>query len=383
MKRLFVGGTGLAALSTVISLLDRGFRFEEITFFEKRNHPGGNVWDFDRGKKYHRYGVHIFHTNSPEVIKFVSRFSSFYSISYNAYAVTENDICSFIPSSLFWVRLYLGEIELEEELLNRKIPVGNLPEPLKSFVYENWYAPYSKKVWGDYWDEEMVKTVASRVPFFTDWKRYHSYFDDKMVALPVDGYWKMIIRMIDYIRNYVPVVNIVYSEDALDHLNDIKNNPFIYTGDLDRLYQRVTGKEEHLPYIHLRIETREKLEGISSDPYVLRKLKEWSTLESIGFHLSSDREPFTRVIDHSRLNLDRVYTIEYPSQHPQENSFKAYPINKKTYREKAASMKNELECHGIILVGRLATYNYYNMDQVIAQGINIAKKLNELPVFTG
>jgi len=50
MKRLFVGGTGLAALSTVISLLDRGFRFEEITFFEKRNHPGGNVWDFDRGK---------------------------------------------------------------------------------------------------------------------------------------------------------------------------------------------------------------------------------------------------------------------------------------------------------------------------------------------
>jgi len=384
-KKLFVAGTGFSALSAVIALLDRRYEFEEVVFFEKRNHPGGNVWDFDSGKIYHRYGPHIFHTNAPGIINFVKRFAFFQSISHYAYAVSPEGDISYIPSSLFWVRLSgKTEINLPDDIMNRKLTVAQLPEDIYEIVYNKWYLPYSKKVWGKYWTDEMIKTVASRVPFYTDFHRVHCYFDDRMIALPVGGYWRMVHRMIDYIRSKVNLVRIVYGEDALNRLEDIAGHPFIYTGALDALYEKITGEKVFLPYIYLKIAAHDSIETITTNEKVLTYLKNWiNTSAAAVFHLSNEEDMFTRVVAYDRFGLDRKFTVEYPCDEPREGYFKAYPINQREFREKASAMQKELSQRGVVLLGRLATYQYYNMDQVIGQALAFVEKTSELPVFKG
>ena len=222
---------------------------KRVLLCDKRPHIGGNAYDHynEAGILVHKYGPHIFHTNSREVFEYLSRFTEWRPYEHRVRASVDGQIVP-IPINLDTINslygLSLTSFEVEEFFKKVAEPVEQIRTSEDVVVskvgrelYEKFFQNYTRKQWGlD--PSELDASVTSRVPTRTN--RDDRYFTDTYQAMPLHGYTRMFENMLDH-----PNIKIMLNCDYREIEKDIPFAEMIYTGPVDSYFDYCYGK---LPY---------------------------------------------------------------------------------------------------------------------------------------
>jgi UDP-galactopyranose mutase len=331
---------------------------------DRRPHIGGNAYDHynNDGILVHKYGPHIFHTNSKDVFDYLSRFTLWRQYQHKVLASVDGQLVP-IPINLETInRLYglkLSSFQMEEFLASRAEPraeVRTSEDVVVSKVgrelYEKFFRGYTRKQWGlD--PSELDAQVTARVPTRTN--RDDRYFTDVYQSMPKHGFTRMFENMLDH-----PNIRILLNTDYRDVRDALPYRELIYTGPIDEYFNMEFGK---LPYRCLEF----KHETLNQPQYqpvaVVNYPNDYEFTRVTEFkHLTGQEHPKTSIVyEHPRAEGDPYYPI------PRQENTDIY----KQYQ----ALANET---GVHFVGRLATYKYYNMDQVVAQALTLYARLCNL-----
>ena len=354
-----VVGAGFAGSVLAERLASGGKR---ILVIDRRPHIGGNAYDHynDDGILVHRYGPHIFHTNSEAVFDYLSRFTAWRPYQHRVLASVDGRLVP-IPINLDTVNqlygLSLTSFELErffESVAESRDRIETSEDVVVSKVgrelYEKFFRGYTRKQWGlD--PSELDASVTARIPVRTN--RDDRYFTDTYQAMPLHGYTRMFENMLDH-PNIKIMLNTSYQEAA----SLIPFGEVIYTGPIDEFFDYRYGK---LPYrsLNFRYEThdREFVQPVGTinfpNDYAHTRITEMK-------HLTGQVHPrTTTVTEYPTAVGDPYYPIPRPA-------------NQEIYKKYQALAAETPAVH---FVGRLATYKYYNMDQVVAQALTVFSRL--------
>jgi UDP-galactopyranose mutase len=339
-------------------------RNEKVLIIDRRSHIGGNAYDYhdDAGVLMHRYGPHIFHTNSQQIADHLSLFTEWRPYEHRVLGMVDGKLVP-IPINLDTINslygLDLTEAEAEAWLAERAEPVAEIRTSEDVVVskvgrelYEKFFRGYTRKQWGlD--PSELDKSVTARVPTRTN--RDDRYFTDTFQKMPKHGYTRMFERMLDH-----PNISIMLKTDFRDVQRRIPHRRLIYTGPIDEYFGHRFGK---LPYRSLRFE------HVTLD-------KEWhQQVGTVNFPMSED---YTRVSEYKHLTGQRHEKTTITYEHPSAEGDPYYPIPRP---ENQALFKRyealALATPSVWFVGRLATYRYYNMDQVVGQALATFRRIEE------
>ena len=355
-------GAGFAG-ATMAEQLARGFG-KSVMLVDKRPHIGGNAYDFfnEEGLLVHKYGPHIFHTNSKEVFDYLSRFTAWRPYEHRVVACVEGKLVP-IPINLDTVnRIYnlnLSGDELEDyfrSVAETRPLIKTSEDVVVSRVgrdlYNKMFLRYTRKQWGID-PSELDAAVTARIPVRTN--RDDRYFTDTYQAMPLHGYTRMFENMLDH-KN----ITIVLNTDFHALLRWVPYRNLIYTGPIDEFFQFRFGK---LPYrsLHFRHETRDT-QQFQPAPVV---------------NYPDDRE-YTRVTEFKYLTGQVHPKTSIVYEYPRAEGDPYYPVpraeNAAIYKQYQALGNSKPNVH---FVGRLATYRYYNMDQVVAQALTTCARMFE------
>lgn len=362
-------GAGYAG-SILAERLARGSG-KQVLLVDRRPHIGGNAYDHfdDAGILVHKYGPHIFHTNSKEVFDYLSRFTEWRQYQHKVLASVDGQLVP-IPINLDTINtlygLSLNSFQMEEFLASRvevKQQVRTSEDVVVSKVgrelYEKFFRGYTRKQWGlD--PSELDAQVTARVPTRTN--RDDRYFTDTYQAMPKFGFTRMFARMLDH-----PNIKILLNTDYRDVRKIIPYRELIYTGPVDEFFDFRFGK---LPYRCLEF----KHETLNVERY-----------QPVAVVNYPNDNPFTRVTEFKHLTGQDHPKTSIVYEYPQAEGDPYYPIprkeNAEIYRQYQELAENEKA--GVHFVGRLATYKYYNMDQVVAQALTLYAKITNVSRFEG
>ncbi|MCT7528320.1 UDP-galactopyranose mutase [Aliarcobacter cryaerophilus] len=352
---------------------------KKVLLIEKRNHIGGNCFDFkdENNILIHKYGPHLFHTNDKEVVDYLSQFTSWdiYNHEVLCFIDGKKVPIPFNFNTLYEVFPNQKAKALEAKLLetydyNSKVPILELKKStdkdlqfLADFIYEKIFVNYTAKQWGMK-PEDMDGAVTARVPIFIG--RDNRYFNDSYQMLPKDGYTKMIENMLNY-KNIKIMLNTDFQEictlkDKDFYLFDKKfDGKVIYTGQIDELLDYKFGD---LPYISVNMQ----FETIEKDFYQ----------EKATVNYPNDYD-FTRITEFKHIhpiNAPKTTILkEYPQEYVRNKNTPYYPIftneNQNKYNQYLEYSK---EFKNLILVGRLAEYKYYDMDDIVKKALDVFKE---------
>jgi UDP-galactopyranose mutase len=343
-------------------------RGERVLVIDRRNHIGGNAYDRynEDGVLIHQYGPHIFHTNSEMIFKHLSQFTEWRPYEHRVLARVD-DMLVPIPINLDTVnKLYnlnLTSDELEGWFKSRAEQVDEIKtseDVVVSVVgrelYEKFFQGYTRKQWGMD-PSELDKSVTARVPTRTN--RDDRYFTDEYQFMPKHGYTRMFERMLKH-----PNIKVMTQTDFREIRDQIAYKRLIFTGPIDEYFDFRFGK---LPYrsLQFRHETLDREWFLPTGTVNYPQTEEYTRISEYK-HMTGQVHPKTTV------------TYEYPSAVGDPY----YPIPKaenaelyKKYERLAMNTPN------VWFVGRLATYRYYNMDQVTGQALATFRRIQEaLPV---
>ncbi|MEE1610640.1 UDP-galactopyranose mutase [Microvirga sp. CF3016] len=343
-------------------------RNERVLLIDRRPHIGGNAYDRydDDGLLIHQYGPHIFHTNSKQIFDYLSRFTEWRFYEHRVLAEVDGMLVP-IPINLDTVnKLYglnLTSEQLQDWFAERAEQIGEIKtseDVVVSVVgrelYEKFFRGYTRKQWGlD--PSELDKSVTSRVPTRTN--RDDRYFTDEFQFMPKHGYTRMFEKMVSH-----PNIHIMTQTEYDDVKNVVPHRRVIYCGPIDEYFNFQFGK---LPYRSLRFE------HITLD-------KAWH--QPVGVVNYPQTHDYTRVTEYKHLtgqeHAKTALTYEYPSAEGDPY----YPIPKAENQELFKKYERlALATPDVWFVGRLATYRYYNMDQIVGQALATFRRINEsLPV---
>ena len=357
-------GAGFAG-SVLAERLARGSD-KRVLVVDQRNHIGGNAYDHydDSGLLVHRYGPHIFHTNSQEVFEYLSRFTKWRHYQHRVLASVDGQLFP-IPINLDTVNKFYGlslNSQQVAEFLNsvaeKKEPVRTSEDVVLSRVgrelYQKFFRGYTRKQWGlD--PSELDAQVAARVPVRTN--SDDRYFTDSYQSMPLHGYTRMFENMLDH-----PNITIMLNADYRAMKTAVRYDALIYSGPVDAFFDYRFG---HLPYRSLRFqhETHDK-EWFQPAPVVNYPNDYLFTRCTEFKYLTGQEHRKTSIVyEFSKAEGDPYYPI------PQPENARIY----NQYQELAK------ETPGVHFVGRLGTYKYYNMDQVVAQALTLYKRLAAAP----
>ena len=339
-------------------------RNESVLIVDRRRHIGGNAYDrYDAaGLLIHQYGPHIFHTNSEPIFAYLSQFTGWRFYEHRVLASVDGQLLP-IPINLDTVnRLYglsLTSDELDAFFAARAEPVADIRTSEDVVVsrvgrdlYEKFFRGYTRKQWGlD--PSQLDKSVTARVPTRTD--RDDRYFTDRFQLMPAEGYTQMFERMLSH-----PNIKILLQADYRQIRNSIPFRRLIYTGPIDEFFDFRFGK---LPYRSLRFE------HVTLD-------EAWH--QPVGVVNYPQDQAYTRVTEYKHLTGQEHPRTSLTYEFPQADGDPYYPVprpeNGELYRRYKA-LADELE--DVFFVGRLATYKYYNMDQVVGQALATFRRIEE------
>lgn len=363
-------GAGLAG-SVLAERLAAGSG-KRVLLVDRRSHVGGNAYDCydDAGILVHRYGPHIFHTNSREVFEYLGRFTAWRPYEHRVLASVDGQLVP-IPINLDTInRLYglrLTAMELEAFFAARAEPVETIRTSEDVIVarvgrelYEKFFRNYTRKQWGlD--PSELDASVTARVPIRTN--RDDRYFNDTYQAMPLHGYTRMFERMLDH-----PNITVMLGADFREIAGEIRYRELIYTGPIDEFFDYRFGK---LPYRSLQFahETHER--------------RVFQPAPVVNY---PNEHPYTRVTEFKYLTGQEHAKTSIVYELPCAEGDPYYPIPRPENAELYRRYKALAEATpGVHFAGRLATYRYYNMDQVVAQALTLYGKLSGRPklVATG
>jgi len=372
-------GSGLAG--AVISQQIATKLDKKVLIVEKRNHIGGNCYDFkdENNILVHKYGPHLFHTNDKEVVNYLSNFTSWdiYNHEVLAYIDGKKVPIPFNFNTLYEVFPKQKAKILEKKLLenfeyNSKISILELKKSkdkdllfLANFIYEKIFVNYTAKQW-DMKLEDMSSVVATRVPVFIGCD--NRYFNDKYQMVPKNGYTKMIENMLNH-KNIKLMLNTDFKE-----ICSIKNRDFylfdtkfdgkvIVTSQIDELFDY---KFTELPYRSVNM----IFESINKKFYQ----------EKATINYPNDYD-FTRITEFKhmyKINSSKISTTilkEYPQEYKKGVNTPYYPVftdeNQKKYNRYLEYSK---EFKNFLLLGRLAEYKYYDMDDIVKRALEVFRK---------
>lgn len=342
---------------------------KRVLLLERRPHIGGNAYDEVNadGLLVHRYGPHIFHTNSAEVFGYLSRFTEWRPYEHRVLASVDGKLVP-MPINLDTInRLYglqLQEGEVEAFLQARAEPVARIKTSEDAVVarvgrdlYEKFFKHYTRKQWGlD--PSQLDASVTSRIPVRTN--RDDRYFNDTYQAMPLRGYTHMFENMLDS-----PNITIELGVDYGDVKNSVRYGELIFTGPVDEYFDCCFGP---LPYRSLRFEHR--------------------TVETERFQDAAvvnypNDHAYTRITEYKYLTGQGHRKTAITYEFPQGEGDPYYPVPRPENASLYERYKQlaERTC-GVHFVGRLATYRYYNMDQVVAQALTTYAKLRGAASWT-
>jgi UDP-galactopyranose mutase len=340
---------------------------KRVLVVDKRPHVAGNAYDEKdaAGVLMHRYGPHIFHTNSDDVVAYLSQFTRWRPYEHRVLAAVRGGLHVPIPinrttlNTLYGLNLKTDE-EAQAYLAARAEPVDKVrtsEDVVVSAVgrelYETFFRGYTRKQWGMD-PSELDKSVTARVPTRTNVD--DRYFTDKFQNMPAEGYTRMFENMLD--QKGVALQLGVEFEDAR---REAAYDRLIFSGPVDEYFDFRYGK---LPYRSLKFR-HETLD------------QEW--FQPVGtVNYPDEATPYTRISEYKHMTGQAVgkttITYEYPSAEGDPYYPVPRPENQALYKKYEALA---LETPNVDFVGRLATYRYYNMDQVVGQALATFRRIAE------
>ena len=357
-------GSGLFG-ATCANLLNK--RGEKVLVIDKRPNIAGNVYTENiEGINVHKYGAHIFHTDYKDVWDYVNSFVEFNRYTNSPVARIGNEIYN-MPFNMntfakIWNDVFTPEDALRHINEEKKEIVGepqNLEEQAISLVgrtiYEKLVKAYTEKQWNRDC-KDLPAFIIKRLPVRLIYD--NNYFNDKYQGIPMGGYTLLVKKMLEGIE--VRLNTDYFKDSSLKYIAD----KVIYTGALDEYFDYKLGK---LEYRSLRFDTK------------IMNVENYQGNAVVNY--TGHEVDYTRVIEHKHFeyvkdNPKTVLTYEYPSDY-QEGMEKFYTINDdknnklaEKYRELASNESN------VYFGGRLASYRYYDMDDVIKEAFDLVDELN-------
>ena len=363
---------------------------------ERRSHIGGNAYDRydDYGVLIHNYGPHYFRTNSPKIKDYLSRFTDWHPVDYKILSRSEGRYWNF-PINLNTFEQLIGKKSTSEEmeawLEANRVPIENpknseevILSQVGEELYKKFFLGYTMKQWKRH-PRDLDASVCGRIPIRTN--RNDRYLKEDFQALPKAGYTRLFECMLESCGDRV---RMLFNTDYREVLPHTAFERMIYTGPIDSFFDNCFGE---LPYRSLRFEN----ESFTADQLKERESESgkpgfWQPAMQVNY---PNEEEFTRIVEVKHATgqpcANSTIVREYPEDFgPDKEPY--YPIPApdaaaiyKQYRvlAEAASERPELApvvptstgCKSIHFIGRLATYRYYNMDQVVGMALNEAKKI--------
>ena len=358
-----VVGAGFAGATLAERLASDGKR---VLVVDRRPHIAGNAFDVhdEAGVLIHQYGPHIFHTNSDEIVRHLSRFTAWRTYEHRVLGSVRGQLVPIPINRTTLNALYGLDLRTDADaaafLAARAEPV----EPIRTSedvvvsavgreLYELFFQGYTRKQWGVD-PSGLDKSVTSRVPTRTNTD--DRYFTDSFQAMPKHGFTRMFENMLDHDN-----ITVRTGVEFADVRDDVLYDRLVFTGPVDEFFDHRFGR---LPYRSLRFE------------HVTHDVEQFQPVAVVN-HPSPDTA-YTRISEYKHLTGQKHPKTSITYEHPAAEGDPYYPIpraeNQALYKQYEALA---LERPDVTFVGRLATYRYYNMDQVVGQALAAHRRLKE------
>lgn len=336
---------------------------KKILLVDRRNHIGGNAYDEynSDGILIHKYGPHIFHTNCDRIFKYLSQFTEWRFYEHKVLANVDNMLVPIPINRTTVNKLYQLNLQTDEEVeafFASKAEKRELVRTSEDVVvnrvgrelYEKFFRNYTRKQWGlD--PSELDASVTSRVP--TRSNEDDRYFTDKYQYMPLMGYTKLFEKMLSH-----PNIKIMLNADYREVMDQVSYSEVIFTGPVDEFFNYRYGK---LPYRSLQFE---------------HKTFDQEQVLPVAVVNYPNEKDYTRVTEFKHLSGQTHNKSSVVYEYPTSSGDPYYPIPKpectELYNKYKALADNT---PGVHFVGRLATYKYYNMDQVVGQALATFDKI--------
>lgn len=359
-RDVLIVGAGYAGCVVARELAEAGFA---VAVIDRRGHIGGNAFDESdaHGVLVHRYGPHIFHTNSERIFNYLSRFTEWAPYEHRVLSEVGGVRYPFPINQTTLNMLYgldldeAGAQDFLERAREPRDPVQTSEDVVLNSVgrdlYEKFFLNYTRKQWG-LEPSQLKAGVAARIPVRTNTD--DRYFTDRFQAMPRDGYTAMFARMLDHPSITVQLgvdFSAVRSSGTYDHV--------VYTGPIDAYFDYRFGR---LPYRSLRFEHEH--------------LADTAQFQPVGTVNYPNDHAYTRITEFKHLTGQKHPGTSIVREYPQNAGDPYYPVprteNEELFRRYWALAEQETHT---TFVGRLAQYRYYNMDQVVGAALKAAEDL--------
>lgn len=362
MYDYLIVGAGLFGAVFAYEAKQRG---KHCLVIDKRTHIGGNVYTEEmEGINVHKYGAHIFHTNNKKIWDYINKFAEFNRYTNSPLANYQGEIYN-LPFNMNTFQKLWGVVKPDEakQIIERQKKAAGIREPrnleeqaislVGTDIYEKLIKGYSEKQWGRS-AKDLPSFIIKRLPVRFTYD--NNYFNDRYQGIPIGGYHAIIQNMLEGIEVRL---NIDFFDDREQLMTLAKK--VVFTGMIDQYYDFIHGI---LEYRSLHFETK----VLDTDNYQGNAVVNYTDAQT----------PYTRIIEHKHFEFGNqpktVVTEEYPLEwKPGMEPY--YPINDdknnqiiKKYKELADKESN------VIFGGRLASYKYYDMHQVIAEALTTVQK---------
>lgn len=336
---------------------------KSVLVIDRRGHIAGNAYDEldPAGVLVHRYGPHIFHTNAPHVVEYLSRFTDWRPYEHRVLSFTDGKLYPMpinrtTINSLYGLNLdeagvaaYLESVrEKRERIENSEDLVLN---SIGRDLCDRFFRNYTRKQWGlDL--SQLSATVAGRIPTRTN--DDDRYFTDSFQKMPAQGFTNMFRNMLNH-----PNITVQLETSFQQVATRVQAAEIYYSGQIDEFYNFRFGS---LPYRSLRFE-HEHLPGTAR-------------FQPVGTVNYPNDYDFTRITEFKHLTGQILSGTSIVREYPQGQGDPYYPIptpeNQARYEQYKQLAAADRHVH---FIGRLAEYRYYNMDQVAAAALNLTKDL--------
>lgn len=338
-----------------------------VLLIDQRDHIGGTAYDYvdEHGVLIHAYGPHIFHTYSARVVNYLSQFTPWRAYEHRVIAKLGERLVP-MPINRKTVNAFFGlELDSDEQVealyAEKAEPVvspRNSEEAVVSKVgrelYEGLFRGYTRKQWRCD-PSELHASVCGRVPIRANTD--DRYFSDRHQQMPADGFTAMFERMLEH-----PGIEVRTGVAFADVQATIDYGHLVYTGPIDSFFDYEYGP---LPYRSLTFALRN------------HRTPGGGFVQPVGTINYPDEEvPWTRITEFRHLTGQTHESSTLAVEYPCDDGDPYYPIPSdharalyRRYQARASRLAD------VTFVGRLARYQYLNMDQVVGQALSAIARL--------
>lgn len=382
---LIVVGCGLTGAVIARNFADT--KKQKVLILERRSHTCGNMYDYvdENGVRVHKYGPHVFHTNTKELVDFIEQYGIWKDFRIKCRVYMKG---KYTPSPFNFQTIddYYSEdaaeklkSEIKKEYRGKtKATIVELLESKNArikeyaeFLFQHDYSLYTAKQWGMK-PEDVDPVVLKRVPVLFSYE--DGYFDDAYQKLPENGYQVFFDRLLAS-----DCIDVMLNTDALEHIcikdervyfdQKLLTVPLVYTGAVDQLFGCKYGR---LPYRSLKFS------------WDLKQKKNFQDAPLVAY---PEAEGFTRITEYNQFTNQKnnaagsSLAYEYPLAYEDASYCEPYyPVFTDESKRLFEKYQRELKLvPNLYLCGRLAEFKYYNMDQALQSALNQCKKICDSP----